>query len=109
MKETLIRLRVILNEDRMPKSAIIKRFDIENGEVDQKMALNGNGEWVLVPEGAGYPDECMIPVSAGVSLEGRCFRCGKMIIQAMAEVIEHGLCDDCWMIEAVKRAEEQEK
>lgn len=44
--------------------AIVRKMTFQDDErVAAKYGLNATGEWVLVPEGAIYPDECILPIT----------------------------------------------
>ena len=61
--QSVISIRVALDEKGIPSLCVVVNAVLDDGgKVMEKHALTKGGEWLMIAEGAIYPDEVRLPV-----------------------------------------------
>lgn len=58
--------KVKVDLEDLSKTQVMVRKTIRDGDGIRICALSRQGEWIHVPEGERYPDECLLPVAIWV-------------------------------------------
>jgi hypothetical protein len=91
-----VELKIICDVNGKPQSGIVRLTMIEDEKIVIKYGLNNKGGWNLIPEGGGYPDECLLPVIVSFK-ETHCLNCRSVIYVGWDQGVEEPICARCEM------------